>query len=290
MKKINYKILLSVFLGVFLIAGIGFSFAYYTASISTTGSKDTTITTGNIAMTLNLGETIKINSLWEPGESLTKTFSVTNTGSIDAYYTIYFSKLTNTFVTKSDLVYTITSSDGGYNTSSEVVVPSTESAIINNYKIEAGKTHNYTLTITFKETGINQNDNQGKEFNATLTINEVQEDTVSTALKDAILAAAGGTAAIETKGTPNFATTATTDEGMYMALDDYGKSYYYRGAVTNNNVLFGGFCWKIIRVNGNGTVRMIYNGTPTNNQCTNTTGSATQIDASGFNSSYNKNA
>ena len=97
MKKINYKILLSVFLGVFLIAGIGFSFAYYTASISTTGSKDTTITTGNIAMTLNLGETIKINSLWEPGESLTKTFSVTNTGSIDAYYTIYFSKLTNTF-------------------------------------------------------------------------------------------------------------------------------------------------------------------------------------------------
>jgi hypothetical protein len=31
---------------------------------------------------------------------------------------------------------------------------------------------------------------------------------------------------------------------------------------TNNNVLFGGYCWKVIRINGNGTTRMIYNGTP----------------------------
>jgi hypothetical protein len=77
--------------------------------------------------------------------------------------------------------------------------------------------------------------------------------------------------------------------GMWSMADDYGTSYYYRGAVTNNNVLFGGYCWKVIRINGNGTTRMIYNGTPTSGQCT-ATGEATQIGTSAFNTTYNDNA
>ena len=36
--------------------------------------------------------------------------------------------------------------------------------------------------------------------------------------------------------------------------------YYFNGAVTNNNVLFGGFCWKIVRTTETGGVKMIYNG------------------------------
>ena len=51
-----------------------------------------------------------------------------------------------------------------------------------------------------------------------------------------------------------------SDKGLYNALDDYGTSYYYRGNVVNNNVYFGGFYWKIIRINGDGSIRMIYNG------------------------------
>ena len=77
-------------------------------------------------------------------------------------------------------------------------------------------------------------------------------------------------------------------EGVYLlhttASNQY-PIYYYRGAVTNNNVLFGGFCWKIIRTTDTGGIKMIYNGTPTDNQCTNTTGEATQIGTSAFNSS-----
>src|SRR5574344_1170186 len=105
-----------------------------------------------------------------------------------------------------------------------------------------------------------------------------------------LVEAAGGTTAIAAKGTPNFANTATTDEGMYATTDDYGTSYYYRGAVTTNNVIFGGFCWKVIRINGDGTTRMIYNGTPSNNQCTTTTGTGTKIDTSTFNPYSNDNA
>ena len=67
--------------------------------------------------------------------------------------------------------------------------------------------------------------------------------------------------------------------GLYAASDADGSSYYYRGNVKNNYVSFAGFIWRIVRVNGNGSVRMIYAGTsPT------ATGSATSIGTSAFNS------
>ena len=44
------------------------------------------------------------------------------------------------------------------------------------------------------------------------------------------------------------------------APDDYGMSYYFRGNVENNWVKFAGFYWRIIRVNGDGSIRMIYAG------------------------------
>ena len=58
--------------------------------------------------------------------------------------------------------------------------------------------------------------------------------------------------------------TVTEAESKYGYLcsmkDAYGTSYYYRGNVTNNYVKFAGFYWRIIRVNGDGTVRVIYDG------------------------------
>ena len=68
---------------------------------------------------------------------------------------------------------------------------------------------------------------------------------------------------IKAKGTPDFSKTATTDEGLFMAEDDEGENYYYRGAVKNNYVSFAGFIWRIIRRNGDGSVRLIYAGKKT---------------------------
>ena len=50
-------------------------------------------------------------------------------------------------------------------------------------------------------------------------------------------------------------------KGIYKAEDDLGTSYYFRGAVDNNYVKFANFYWRIIRINGDGTIRMIYAGT-----------------------------
>ena len=57
-------------------------------------------------------------------------------------------------------------------------------------------------------------------------------------------------------------------------------TYYYTGANPNNWVQFAGFWWRIIRINGDGSIRMIYQGTSAN-----TTGSGTRIGTSAFNSS-----
>ena len=70
-----------------------------------------------------------------------------------------------------------------------------------------------------------------------------------------------------------------SDKGLYTAQDDYGTSYYYRGNVSNNNVYFAGAYWKIIRINGDGTIRLIYNGTKANSK-----GEDTQYGTSAFNS------
>ena len=72
------------------------------------------------------------------------------------------------------------------------------------------------------------------------------------------------------------------------AKDTYGDSYYYRGNVTNNYVKFGGFYWRIIRINGDGTVRVIYDGTSAHANGESSTDR--QIGTSAFNSSSNDNA
>ena len=105
---------------------------------------------------------------------------------------------------------------------------------------------------------------------------------------------------ISGKGTPTFANVAKTNEGMYATDDDYTattgmKSYYFRGAVDNNWVKFGEvggkpIYWRIIRINGDGSIRMIYSGTtaPTESTKVVMTGDGTQIGKSVFNSNYNK--
>ena len=90
--------------------------------------------------------------------------------------------------------------------------------------------------------------------------------------------------AIKAKGTPDFSKIAPNDtekDGLYMAEDDEGESYYYRGAVRNNYVSFAGFLWRIIRRNGDGSVRMIYSGKSVSD-----TADATTIGNSQFNSKY----
>ena len=79
--------------------------------------------------------------------------------------------------------------------------------------------------------------------------------------------------------------------GIYASEDDFGTSYYFRGAVENNYVSFANYYWRIIRINGDGSIRMIYAGTsPHENGYNDSSTYDMRIGRSAYNSSYNDNA
>ena len=93
----------------------------------------------------------------------------------------------------------------------------------------------------------------------------------------------------------------TTEALLASTEDDYGTSYYFRGAVTNNYVEFANKCWRIVRVGGDGSVKLIlHNDNPTGvaNPCDAANNSASAAFArysgetyrSEFNTNYNDNA
>ncbi len=73
----------------------------------------------------------------------------------------------------------------------------------------------------------------------------------------------------EPKTTPGAAISTDTEALLASTADDYGMSYYFRGAVTNNFVEYANMCWRVVRVTGDGSIKLVlynYNGlTSTNN-------------------------
>ena len=49
----------------------------------------------------------------------------------------------------------------------------------------------------------------------------------------------------------------TTEALLASTEDDYGTSYYFRGAVKNNYVEFANKCWRIVRITGDGSIKLV---------------------------------
>ena len=106
--------------------------------------------------------------------------------------------------------------------------------------------------------------------------------------------------------TPGAEISSSTEALLASTEDDYGTSYYFRGAVTNNFVEYANMCWRIVRVTGDGSIKLVlynYNGltstntTPSSSTPCNVTGNDYALARyegdtykSAFNSSYNDNA
>ena len=50
----------------------------------------------------------------------------------------------------------------------------------------------------------------------------------------------------------------TSESGVYKTEDDDGESYYFRGKIDNNYVSFANNIWRIVRINGDGSIRLIH--------------------------------
>ena len=164
-------------------------------------------------------------------------------------------------------------------------------------------TQNISITGKYYNLTISQTSIEGKAFagkiyvtNYSCSTSEIPPAYIT------LLNAYGGKGSITELPNSAFASVTTASEkGIYKADDDYTattgmKSYYFRGAVDNNWVKFGkdstgkDIYWRIIRINGDGSIRMIYTGTTAPKESTKVvmTGEGTQIGKSAFNSNNNR--
>lgn len=104
-------------------------------------------------------------------------------------------------------------------------------------------------------------DAQNKSFSAKVVIDAV----ISTkTIQDMILSqldTTGKCPTINGNNNINVGDAYESDNMLCSAPDNYGTSYYYRGNVQNNYVKFAGFYWRIVRINGDGSIRIAYDGT-----------------------------
>ena len=302
MKK---NVILSV-IGVLLVLGIGISFAYFVSQTLVTGDgASVTAEPGDmIKVTYDAGSAPLSGNNLMPGDSTSKDFTVTVTPTEtekEATYGIFLNITENTFVKCDDtnyndltnmctkdaqeLTYTIKDKDSGSTLASGDLTGVTGKVklLTETKTVETETTFNYTITITFVDTGADQNHNQNKTFNGDVEV-EFSELTA----KDVILA---NYSTVKTRIFPF--TTSSKVEGnttgvIYKSAnsnqyDNDGEVYYFAGNPSDNWVKWAGFYWRIIRINSNGSIRMIYQGTSPN-----TTGTGTQLQTSTFNDDYNR--
>ena len=318
------KILYGMFLTFTFILVTGLTYAFFSQTITGNDVAETiNVSTTDLKLNFTDGKYIELKKAM-PGDSITKTFSVENTGTETGYYKINWQEFNNK-IDNDELQVEFTCKSYKGSTESGTCSNLTREAAYNrdlksNIEIASGIRHEYTLKLTFMDTNQNQNENQGKSFSGVLRVEGDEagwekDCTNNNSLRCKILS--DNTLTSDSSIDFTKISSPTNGQGLYRD-DKYGDSenYYFRGgsfcAYTGylsetstgakckatggtwtdykcnldlskttceskgftwyelkNNVKFGDYYWKIIRIDDNGDVRLLYNGNATNARSTN---------------------
>ena len=304
-EKKHKRIMIYVMI-ISLICVVGVSYAFFTAGMSSETSTTVRADAGTMKITYDGGANINLAGIYPKDDVwATKTITVTGNNTTDAemYYKLTLVVDSNTFKTDDPLQYELVSTNDSTNGE---IIPNISKTDITGTSIELGSghfakannaKHTYLLKIYYPKKATSQNANQGAAFSAHVEITSAKAPTVSN-LAETILANNEVKAPITTPG----AAVSTASEALLASTeDDYGTSYYFRGAVTNNYVEFANKCWRIVRVGGDGSVKLILHNDNTAgvaNPCDSANNSASAAFArysettytSAFNTNYNDNA
>ena len=149
----------------------------------------------------------------------------------------------------------------------------TDDVVLGSGIIEGGTTveHDYNLKIFLNNIGVLSSDVLSSAFKGQIKIEYSTASKEPTGWSEA----KSGTllAGIKTNNntytqlitSPGKETSSSSEAILAAAPDDYGMSYYYRGAVTNNYVEFANKCWRIVRVTGDGSIKLVLHNDNVNN-------------------------
>ena len=174
------KIIVSV-TGIFLVLLllVGLTYAYFLTRVTgNTNDKSISVSTANLKLVYGDGNGIITGDKILPGTTLdTKTFTVTNEGNKTTSYVVIIedavikntSDNTTTTFESNDFVYTLTCTNCDNQIENETTLPLTRSILVSNI-IEVGVTQEYTLIVTYKETGVDQSNDMGKSLTTKVNI------------------------------------------------------------------------------------------------------------------------
>ena len=217
--------LVFIFLLIIGCASIGIGYLFYNEVVD----RSNVVVDGDLTINYINGDAFNLSG------DATIAFSVTNNSDEAKYYYI---QLTDVYA--SNVNYELTSSDN-----LDVSNTLQSDIIYNQVTINSKETINYTLNFTSSNT-----DNYSGIIKIGLKTNE-QNNFADVILEDNNLSELT---------LSSYGEVATLDEGLLETQDDLGTAYYFRGAVLNNNVSFAGFNWKIVKINGDGSVKLVLDG------------------------------
>ena len=275
---------------------IGFSLLNSTYSLfyhEETSKNTEGYSTGTLSITASSkGSTISLSDALPVEDSVGSTstpytFTITNTGNLNYKFNIKLLSTGSSSTTIGSQYIKLKVDDGSVTTLSSL----SNGIIKKDVTLAAGESIDISVRVWLSIS--TPNSQIGKTFNSKIVIDGQAVYTESSAADETLdrLNKLNNTI-ILSSGTPDFNKTSIDDKtnGIYIAKDDLGTSYYFRGNVTNNYVKFANKYWRIIRINGDGTIRMIYAGTSAHaNGYDDSSANDMSIGTSAFNSSYNDN-
>ena len=224
---------------------------------------DQKMTIGNLDVTYTGGSAISITDINPMTDStaLSKTnniytFTIKNTGTVP--YNFKVKVINNPSYTSNLLPHQYIRYSLNNGTASTLGSGQADYELTSGV-IEAGATNTYNLRLWVADASTYRLPNSalGQEIHLKIFVEGKAGSGWTPSnplLKDLILTNNKVQTPITTPG----AAVSTADEALLAsAEDDYGTSYYFRGAVTNNYVEFANKCWRIVRIVGDGSVKLV---------------------------------
>ena len=223
---------------------LGLGYTYYVANVKYVNYTETVILSDMI--NLNTEETKEINITGNLENNYEKKFAVENLSDKKTSYNILLSNIYNDY--ENDLVYELY--EGEDLVVSQTIAPKTgsNSYIKLNIDLEAAQKREYKLLYYIvNRNNIDVSLYQNKKFNATLEINSL---SINSEIKTATNYLLANNVVNEDVNVTN---------GLFKTNDTNNSqpSYYYKGEVENNYVSFNNELWRIIRINEDGSIRII---------------------------------
>ncbi len=170
------KLILSLIFVLFLLlALIGITYAYFLTRIIGNNTTDKSVegTLGELEIEYKDGNGLINNDNMMIGDTLVKTFTVENTGTLRVgSYKVIFENVVNPIELGDGLVYTLTcesSKNIPCNGASKTNFPKSDADIVTN-SIGVGEIQTYTLTVTYEDNSYDQSDYMGASFQAKVNI------------------------------------------------------------------------------------------------------------------------